>query len=234
MPFARDCKREYNATTRRNGAITQTQRAEQVTMPERKASEASMGPIEEQKGVETTSSGGERWILFAVALLVLVLDYVTKEIVRNNLPLYTYWAPFPAIENFFRFTHTTNTGVAFGLFQNANLLFAVFAAIVSIGIIYFNQKLQAGNVLLRIALGLQLGGAVGNLLDRVTQGSVTDFLDFGPWPVFNVADTAVVAGVILMGYVLLQEERKEKREQPIADAADNAPDLTGQDESAAN
>lgn len=203
-------------------------------MSEQEASKASIGPIDEREDVQTASSGKERWILFAIALPVLVLDYVTKEIVRDNLPLYTYWAPLPEIENFFRFTHTTNTGVAFGLFQNANLLFAVFAAIVSIGIIYFNHKLQAGNVLLRIALGLQLGGAVGNLLDRVAQGSVTDFLDFGPWPVFNVADTAVVAGVILMGYVLLQEERKEKLEQRIADAADHAPDLTGHDESAAN
>jgi signal peptidase II len=61
--------------------------------------------------------------------------------------------------------------------------------------------------LLRVALGLQLGGALGNLLDRFTQGGVTDFLDFGPWPVFNIADAAVVAGVILMAYVLLQEER---------------------------
>ena len=135
------------------------------------------------------------WVTFAVALPVLALDYLSKEIVRNNLPIYTYWAPFPAIEEFFRFTHTTNTGVAFGLFQNGNLIFTLFAIVISIGIIYFNQKLEPGHVLLRIALGLQLGGALGNLLDRLTHGAVTDFLDFGPWPVFNVADTAVVAGV---------------------------------------
>ena len=170
---------------------------------------------------ETASSSKERWIPFLVAPLVLVLDFVSKEIVRNNLPLYTYWAPFPALEQFFRFTHTSNTGVAFGLFQNANLLFALFATAVSAAIIYFNQKLEPGNALLRVALGLQLGGALGNLLDRVRIGSVTDFLDFGPWPVFNVADMAVVAGVILMGYVLLQEERKE-RAQSAADQNDIA------------
>lgn len=162
---------------------------------------------------QTASSGKERWIVFIFAALVLLLDFASKEIVRQNLPLYTYWAPIPALEQFFRFTHTTNTGVAFGLFQNGNLIFALFAIAISIGIIYFNQKLEPGNALLRVALGLQLGGAVGNLLDRLRLGSVTDFLDFGPWPVFNVADAAVVAGVILMGYILLQEERKAKAEE---------------------
>lgn len=159
---------------------------------------------------QTAGSTRERWIPFLFAALVLLLDFLSKEIVRDNLPLYTYWAPFPALEQFFRISHTANTGVAFGLFQfqNANLIFALFASIVSVGIIIFNQKLEPGNALLRVALGLQLGGALGNLLDRVTQGSVTDFLDFGPWPVFNIADAAVVAGVILMGFVLLQEERK--------------------------
>jgi signal peptidase II len=166
-----------------------------------------------EQSEKISSSSRERWILFAIAGLVLILDIISKEIVRNNLPLYTYWAPFPALEQFFRFSHTSNTGVAFGLFQNANLLFAVFASIVSIGIIYFNQKLEPGNALLRIALGLQLGGALGNLLDRLRFGSVTDFLDFGPWPIFNVADTAVVAGVILMAFVILQEERKERAEE---------------------
>ncbi len=159
---------------------------------------------------QAADSSRERWLLFVFAVLVLVLDFVTKEMVRNRLPINTYWAPFPALEEFFRITHTSNTGVAFGLFQNANLLFALFATAVSIGIIYFNHKLEPGHPLLRIALGLQLGGALGNLVDRVRLGSVTDFLDFGPWPIFNVADTAVVAGVILMGYVLLKEERREK------------------------
>lgn len=166
---------------------------------------------------QAASSSKERWIPYLSAALVLILDFLSKEVVRDNLPLYTYWAPFPALEQFFRITHTSNTGVAFGLFQfeSANLIFAIFALVISVGIVIFNQKLEPGNALLRVALGLQLGGALGNLLDRVTQGAVTDFLDFGPWPVFNVADTAVVAGVILMGYVLLQEEFKERAENSM-------------------
>ena len=184
----------------------------------------------------TINSNRERWLLFAIAGLVLILDILSKEIIRNNLPLYTYWAPFPALEQFFRFTHTSNTGVAFGLFQNANLLFAIFASIVSIGIIFFNQKLEPGNALLRIALGLQLGGALGNLIDRIVFGSVTDFLDFGPWPVFNVADTAVVAGVLLMGFVILREERREQVSKLENDQESTITSLenTGQDESTAS
>ena len=149
-------------------------RIEEEQIPQPIISETS------EQSEQISSSSKERWILFVSAGLVLILDIVSKEIIRNNLPLYTYWAPFPALEQFFRFTHTTNTGVAFGLFQNANLLFAVFAAIVSIGIIYYNQKLEFGNALLRVALGLQLGGALGNLLDRVRFGSVTDFLILVP------------------------------------------------------
>lgn len=176
------------------------------------------GSEQQESENPAASSSRERWLVFLFGALVLILDIISKEIVRSNLPLYTYWAPFPALENFFRFTHTTNTGVAFGLFQNGNLIFAIFAMVVSIGIIYFNQKLELGNPLLRVALGLQLGGALGNLLDRLRFGSVTDFLDFGPWPVFNVADTAVVAGVILMGVVLLQEERKERAAAAVDEA----------------
>ena len=180
------------------------------------------------KNDQARHSNKEKWIVFFCAALVLLLDYASKEIVRNNLPIFTYWAPFPAVENWFRITHTSNTGVAFGLFQNANVLFAIFATIVSAGIIYFNQKLESGQVLLRVALGLQLGGALGNLLDRLTQGSVTDFLDFGPWPIFNVADMAVVAGVLLMGYVLLQEERKERSNEQESSTAPSEPSGSGE------
>lgn len=188
-----------------------------MTRIEEASPSQSQGRKESEKQADfydqTASTGKERWIVFLIAAFVLLLDFASKEIVRQNLPLYTYWAPIPALEQFFRFTHTTNTGVAFGLFQNGNLIFALFATAISVGIIYFNQKLELGNPLLRVALGLQLGGAIGNLLDRLRLGSVTDFLDFGPWPVFNVADTAVVAGVIVMGFVLLQEERKAKAEE---------------------
>jgi signal peptidase II len=156
------------------------------------------------------ASNRERWILYIVAITVIVLDQWSKYLVKANLELYTYYAPIPEIENFFRLSHVTNTGMAFGLFPSGGWLFTLLAPIVSIAIIIYNQKLEPGNRLLRLALGLQLGGALGNLIDRLTQGYVTDFMDFGPWPVWNIADLAVVSGTVLLAFVLFQEERQAK------------------------
>jgi len=153
----------------------------------------------------------ERWILYIVAVSVILLDQWTKQLVKTSLELYTYYAPIPALKNFFRITHVTNTGMAFGLFPSGSFLFTLLAPIVSIAIVVYNQKLELGNPLLRLALGLQLGGALGNLIDRLTQGYVTDFMDFGPWPVWNIADLAVVTGTALLAFVLFQEERQAKK-----------------------
>ncbi len=150
-----------------------------------------------------TATWRERSITLVVAGIVLALDQYTKYLVESRLPLYEVYAPFPSIEQFFRFFHTTNTGAAFGILQDANTILAVIASIVTVVVIYFNHILPADNRILRVALGLQLGGIVGNLLDRIQLGHVTDFLDFGPWPVFNIADTALVSGVILLGYLML-------------------------------
>jgi signal peptidase II len=143
---------------------------------------------------------------------VLVVDQFTKYLIETRLPLYEIWAPIPAIEPFFRILHATNTGMAFGLFQGGGTLIAAVAVVVSGVIVYFNHTLPGNERLLRIALGLQLGGVLGNLIDRIRQGHVTDFLDFGPWPIFNVADTALVAGVILLAYVMLTEGRRAAAE----------------------
>jgi len=156
------------------------------------------------------ASKRERWILFVIAAIIILLDQGSKYIVKSTLELYTYYAPIPELENFFRITHITNTGVAFGLFPNGNLLFTIVALIVSVAIIIYNSRLEPGNRLLRLALGLQLGGAMGNLIDRLQQGSVTDFMDFGPWPVWNIADLAVVSGTILLVLIMYLEERREK------------------------
>lgn len=159
----------------------------------------------------SSRSSRERWILFIVAGLIILLDQASKYMVESSLPLYTYYAPIPALENIFRITHISNTGVAFGLFQNGNVVFAIFAVVVSIAIIIYNARLELGHKLLRLALGLQMGGAVGNLIDRSRQGHVTDFVDVGPWPVWNIADLAIVSGTILLVLIMFQEERQEKK-----------------------
>ena len=161
----------------------------------------------------------QRAILFFVGGIILILDQISKWWVEANIPLYQTWEPFPAQSELFRFTHVPNTGVAFGMFQNGGAIFAVVAIVVSLIIIYYNYTLPKGNLLLRFALGLQIGGALGNFTDRIRIGHVTDFLDFGPVPIFNVADTAVVTGAIILGIVVLLETREEKAK---ADAARHA------------
>lgn len=155
------------------------------------------------------ASLGERLLPFLVMGFILLLDQLSKFLVETRIPLYGYWAPIPGLEGLLRLTHTANTGAVFGLFQGTGMFFAALAVIVAGAIIYFNMTLPGGQWLLRLALGLQLGGALGNLVDRLRQGHVTDFIDVGPWYIFNVADMAIVGGVILFGIVLLRDGRRE-------------------------
>ncbi len=140
-------------------------------------------------------------VLFIVAAIALVADVVTKRIVEATIPLY---GSVPFIRPFLSWTHTQNTGAAFSLLQNGGVFFIVVAVIVSTLIIYYAPRLPADDWLSRLALGLQLGGALGNLIDRLRQGYVTDFVHFQipqigfDWPVFNVADSCIVVGVICL------------------------------------
>ena len=145
------------------------------------------------------------WILLQLAALALALDQLTKFVVRQTLEWHYSW---PAT-GFFRFTHVHNTGSAFGLFQDQNLplLFVSLVGVVVLAYIYQTQVRPTH--LLRVSIALMLGGALGNLIDRIHQGHVTDFIDVGPWPVFNIADSAIVVGLIMMGWLLLV-----RRDQP--------------------
>ena len=153
----------------------------------------------------------QRSLLLLVAAAVILLDQMSKWLVEHQLPLNGSWAPLPELDHLFRITHVSNTGAAFGLFPGGSALFGLIAVFVAIVILFYNFQLPAGNKLLRLALGLQLGGALGNLVDRLRIGHVTDFLDFGRWPVFNLADTAIVSGVVLLALLMLIEEREARR-----------------------
>jgi signal peptidase II len=142
--------------------------------------------------------------------VVLLIDQVTKHLVETRIPLYGEWAPFPALAGLFRFTHVANNGAVFGLFQGSGWFFGILAVIVATAIVYFNFTLPGGQWLIRVALGLQLAGALGNMIDRLRIGHVTDFIDIGPWYIFNVADMAIVSGVILFGIALLRDGWEEK------------------------
>ncbi len=158
---------------------------------------------------------------YQVALIAFVvtlfLDVVTKYLVNANL---TYSDRVPVIEGFFYLTHVRNTGAAFGLFQDSpaaiRLTFFIGISIGAVAlIIQFLRKLAPGDRLSALALGLILGGAIGNLIDRIRLGEVVDFLHFDlwggySWPDFNVADSAIVVGVGLLALELLASEGEER------------------------
>jgi signal peptidase II len=146
--------------------------------------------------------------LFALtALAVVLLDQLTKWLVVRSLPV---GVPLPGTDTlmgrFFSFTHVHNTGVAFGLGRGNNALFTLVALGVTAGVFVYQRGLPDGDRWPRFALGLVAGGALGNILDRVRQGYVTDFLDFKLWPVFNVADSCVVVGVLLLAWYLWRQD----------------------------
>jgi len=149
-------------------------------------------------------------LLPIAAMLTLLADQITKYLAMTYLAPMVMWAPIPAWGDFFTFTYTTNTGVAFGLFKDLGPLFVGVAVIVIAAIVVYQQQVPDDAWLVRLALGLQLGGAAGNLLDRLRLGHVVDFIHFHFWPVFNVADSSIVIGVALLAITMLREERLER------------------------
>jgi signal peptidase II len=141
-----------------------------------------------------------RGLLFlGLAGLVVVVDQTTKRLAIDRLE---GRESVHVVDDVLRLTYVVNRGAAFGLLQDQTAFFVIVGVVV-IGVIAASYRyLPRSGVRLHLALGLQLGGAVGNLIDRVRQGYVVDFVDFGYrsnwWPVFNVADSAIVVGVALL------------------------------------
>jgi len=164
----------------------------------------------------------ERLILIGLALLVLAADQITKQLVLTQLTLGESWNPIPGLKRFFSITHVINRGAAFGLFPDQGSLFAVIAIVVVIAILAYYRYLPADNWLVRLSLGLQLGGAMGNLADRLRYGYVIDFLDLKIWPVFNLADVSIVTGVGMLAYFLMREPEPEAEEPEAMGKGDGA------------
>ncbi|MGC8855913.1 MAG: signal peptidase II [Anaerolineae bacterium] len=152
-------------------------------------------------------------ILILLAGSIVALDQWTKWLVRTYIPLGGIWLPtgLEWLSPYARIVHWYNRGAAFGMFQNGNLIFTLLAFVVVGAILYFYPQVERSDWSLRLALGLQLGGAVGNLLDRLTVGQVTDFISVGTFPVFNIADSSITIGVLvlLLGVWLREGEQKK-------------------------
>jgi signal peptidase II len=144
-----------------------------------------------------------RLLLWGGAALVVALDQLSKAWVVRHLPAYTPVNWFPQLASLFSFTFVKNTGVAFGLFPQAGGLFTILSAFVIVGILIFQRAIAGTDLWLYGGLGLVTGGALGNLIDRLAHGYVVDFIDvnfwpFHEWPVFNIADSAIVVGVAIL------------------------------------
>ena len=165
--------------------------------------------------------------LVLIVAVIIVLDQWTKSLVLKNIPVNQMWRPGEWPISWFRFVFVQNTGVAFGMFKDQSTLFTILPFIVSALIIYYYVQIPNPDWALRLALSMQLGGAIGNLIDRLTLGFVVDFVSVGKFPVFNVADSCITVGVGILLLDMFIEERREK-----AKAALDAVDENGQGDAA--
>lgn len=148
--------------------------------------------------------------LVAISGLVLALDQWSKFLVRTQLEVGQVWSPAEWLAAFARIIHWNNTGAAFGLLPTAGAIFTVVALGVSVAIVYYFPRVPEAQVAVRVALALQLGGAVGNLIDRILIGTVTDFISLASFPVFNVADASITVGVALLLAAMWVQDRRSR------------------------
>jgi signal peptidase II len=152
-------------------------------------------------------------LLFAVAVAVLALDQLSKAAVMRYLEPQVPWNPIESLSSIVSVTYVTNTGAAFGLFPQLGNLYVVVALVIVGALLIFYRRFAFSHRLMQVCLGLQLGGAAGNLIDRLRLGHVIDFVDLKVWPVFNVADSSIVAGVLILAFLLLREKPTEETNQ---------------------
>jgi len=158
----------------------------------------------EHRGGQSESTTPRRRLEVWLPIVIVALDQFTKAVVRSKLPLHT---SVPVVPGFMDFTHVRNSGAAFGIlnavdFPFKTVVIAVIATAALIGVGLYAASLAHHQLVARMGLALIIGGAAGNLLDRIVAGSVVDFVDvywrtYHFWA-FNVADSAITVGVAIM------------------------------------
>lgn len=156
--------------------------------------------------------------LIGVALTAFVLDQITKAVVVAQIPRGTSWPD----SGFFRFTHIGNTGSAFGLFDGQNSFLIIGAALGLLVLVYFYRAHPNPGLLVKLAMGLMIAGALGNLVDRIFRDHVVDFVDVGPFWIFNVADASISVGltVLAVSVLFFDQSAPSPEEQPVGVPAD--------------
>ena len=161
------------------------------------------------------AAGLSHWLaLAAIGFAAIAADQLTKYIVTSQLQL----DDGLHVVGPFWIHHVQNSGIAFGLFASATAVVILLTGVaVSCMLIFFGRS-GARHPILPVALGLVIGGSMSNLLDRVRLGYVTDFLDLRYWPAFNLADSFIVIGVLVLLAALVFAEREPRRPRPVRDA----------------
>ena len=149
-------------------------------------------------------------MLFVAALLVFLADRVTKLLVQRSLAPGQHTS---IVGDLLWLDNAQNTGIAFSLARSHSDLVLVFAVVAIVAILVYSRRVPAGDTWMRLGLGLVLGGAVGNALDRLLAGSVTDFIDFRVFPVFNVADSGITVGALVVAWRLWLGSRQASGEE---------------------
>lgn len=149
--------------------------------------------------------------LLAGAAIIIFLDQWSKEWIRTNLAYGEIYHPELWLSQYARLMHWRNTGIVFGLFQDIHKLFSLLPAIISAAIIFYYPRVPKEDRLIRFSMMLYLGGGIGNLIDRLTQGYVTDFVSVGNFAVFNVADACISVGVVILALGVYLKEQEEKK-----------------------
>jgi signal peptidase II len=166
--------------------------------------------------------------LVCLVVALLALDRLTKELVVRNLAVNESWAPIPSLAKVFTITHVQNTGIAFGQLYGLGWVFMVVNLVVLVGVVAYYTQIPEQMWSLRLASALILAGDLGNMIDRVraaarfvatgstiwialSKASVTDMFDFKVWPVFNISDMCLVAGIITVGVVMWRIEARAQK-----------------------
>jgi signal peptidase II len=178
------------------------------------------------------------WVLFFIAGIVIGLDQWTKSMVRT-LPVGEIWLPSGLVwlSPYARIIHWYNTGAAFGSFQGFGWVFTILAFLVVGLIIYYFPQVDARDWWLKVAMGLQMGGALGNVVDRLTnKGQVTDFISVGNFAVFNLADASISVGVVILlaGAWFKEKGDRKKAAVDLAPAPQDVTDLPPASETGVN
>lgn len=144
--------------------------------------------------------------ILLLALVVVIIDQLSKFYIQTHM---TIGMSMPVIQDIFHITYILNPGAAFGLFEHQTSFFVIIAICMVIAVIYFYPRIPRQYRLLNLGTGLMVGGAVGNVIDRIKTGYVVDFFDFRIWPIFNIADIGIVCGVGCIIFTIMYLDKED-------------------------